>query len=279
VRTLTVVLLALAVGLTAGCGSVDDAKRDVSKKVQEVKKKVQDKAQQIGKDLDRLRGQIADKVNTTLAKIKGVLPKADEDTPPPPSLRASNTFDVFLDQILGNVNSYWTKTFKANRIPAPHVGHHWIHPGDTARSRCGKADDQSAFYCPADDTIYFGEGIGQDIYDNIGDFGVAYAVAHEYGHNVQEELGWYAAGIKVTTVAPFELQADCLAGDWGYAVYKAGLLDAADVQEAVKTAYAVGDFDFTNPQHHGTPTERQNAWLKGYHDGNPADCRSFVKGL
>jgi len=102
-------------------------------------------------------------------------------------------------------------------------------------------------------------------------------IAHEYAHNVQQELGWFDAGFKLTTVAPFELQADCMAGAWGYAVYQEGKLEDTDVEEAVDTAYAVGDFDRTNPQHHGTPEERRDAWLLGFRRGDPSSCSRFVQ--
>ncbi len=147
----------------------------------------------------------------------------------------------------------------------------------TVDTACGEpADDMAAFYCPADDTIYFGERLGRGVYESIGDFGVAYALAHEYAHNVQQELGWFSEGARLTTVAPFELQADCMAGAWGYAVYREGRLDDTDVSEAVRTALAVGDFDLTNPQHHGTPKERAGAWLSGYESGDPSTCRAFL---
>ena len=106
---------------------------------------------------------------------------------------------------------------------------------------------------------------------------MAYVLAHEYAHNVQQELGWFAHGARFTTVAPFELQADCMAGAWAFAVYRDGLLDDADVQEAVHTAFAVGDFDFKNPQHHGTPTERAKAWKRGYKTGDPSRCQKFTR--
>jgi hypothetical protein len=182
-----------------------------------------------------------------------------------------------MDGALGNVDRYWTRTFQAADIPAPRVGRVFIPPGQSTGTRCGSsANDMAAFYCPADDTIYFGERLARQVHDNIGDFGVAYALAHEYSHNVQQELGWFDAGRRLTTVAPFELQADCMAGAWGNAVYQEGRIDQADVEEAAKTAYAVGDFDLTNPQHHGTPEERADAWLRGYRSGDPSDCRAFV---
>ena len=70
---------------------------------------------------------------------------------------------------------------------------------------CGEpADDRAAFYCPADDTIYVAQRFAADLYAGVvrglpgesagigraaGDFAVAYVLAHEYAHNLQQELG------------------------------------------------------------------------------------------
>ena len=77
-------------------------------------------------------------------------------------------------------------------------------------------------------------------------------VAHEYAHNLQHELGFFARR-PLGGNAAFELQADCLAGVWANSVYRAGQLEPGDVEEAQSTALAVGDFEFANAQHHGTP--------------------------
>jgi predicted metalloprotease/predicted small secreted protein len=285
VTTRALVALVLACSLTvAGCGAVDEAKREVKKGVETAKREAKKgietakrEAKKLGARAEELREKVEKRVNEVLARIEGVFPRADEDTPVP-TLRAENKFGTFTTGVMRNVDRYWTVTFTRNDIRRPRVAYRFVARGQRVRSRCSgeTANDESAFYCPADDTIYFGESIGRQIYDNIGDFGVAYALAHEYAHNVQQELGWFQAGRRVTTVAPFELQADCMAGTWAYAVYQRGRLDDADVNEAVSTAYAVGDFDVTNPQHHGTPDQRAGAWGDGYRSGDPSDCRRYT---
>ncbi len=284
-----VLVLAVSLNLTA-CGELDDAKEKGKQAVEDVKKKAKEgveaakeKAREgiaaakregakIEAKFNEVREDVASRVNEVLARIEGVFPRADEDTPVP-SLRAADTFGGFTFATMRNVGRYWKRTFRANDIQRPRVRYEFVSAGRRMSTRCGNAaDDQAAFYCPADDTIYFGEGIGRQIYDNLGDFGVAYALAHEWAHNVQQELGWFAQGRGLTTVAPFELQADCMAGTWAYAVYQRGRIDDNDVAEAVNTAYAVGDFDINNPQHHGTPRQRARAWLRGYDSGDPSRC-------
>ena len=63
-----------------------------------------------------------------------------------------------------------------------------------------------------------------------GDFAVAYVLAHEYAHNLQQELGVFDNGVE-PAAKPFELQADCLAGTWAYSVFEAGLLEPGDLGE------------------------------------------------
>lgn len=269
------VILLACLGLV-GCGAVDNARQQAEQQVETVKKKAEQQVARVQRRLRRLRAKVARKVNRTLAQLERAVPRATTGTQVP-TRRAATSFEKYMASVLDNLDGYWQKTFAAADLPRPRVARVFIAPGDATATGCGDdADDQAAFYCPADDTIYFGERLGKDVYDNIGDFGVAYALAHEYAHNIQQELGWFSAGTRLTTVAPFELQADCMAGTWGYAVYQEGRIDDADVSEALRTAMAVGDFDLTNPQHHGTPEERAKAWQTGYRSGDPSDCRAFL---
>ena len=284
VRRLGALLLALIALGASGCGTTDDIKAEASRRAAQVKEEVRKgvdfverEAKKVGAKATEIKEDIEARVDAVLAELEGVVPRADEQTVIPQAVRA-NSFQGFMGEVFANVDSYWRRTFSANGIARPRVRRVFISPGRRVRTACNEdADDQAAFYCPADDTIYVGEAIARDILDNLGDFGVAYVIAHEYAHNVQQELGWYANGFRFTTVAPFELQADCMAGSWAFAVYREGLLDDSDVEEAVQTAYAVGDFDVTNPQHHGTPEQRAKAWKRGYRFGDPSRCQKFTR--
>src|SRR3954447_8764091 len=269
-RLLLCLLLVVPALATAGCGSADDLRDQARDKVAEVRKT----AEQIRRDAERLRDRLARQVEQTLAEIRQVVPAASR---PVPQRRANTRLETFLAEVRDNVAGYWTRTLRAADLPAPSVRLVTPRPGERGATGCGApADETSAFYCPADDTIYLGETFVGQILRGTGDFGVAYVLAHEYAHNIQQELGWYGASRQTAVVKPFELQADCMAGTWGNSVYKAGRLDPGDVQEAQRTAYAVGDFEVDNPQHHGTPEERLNAWELGFDSGDPASCRRYV---
>jgi uncharacterized protein len=195
------------------------------------------------------------------------------------------TMEQFLTSVTKDVDAYWTKTFEASGLPEPRVSYGWIPAGRAASSACGPLDDSAAAYCPADDTIYISEQFATNIYNGalddalpgssqgygrtVGDFAVAYIVAHEYGHQIQDELGRFQQGLP--TVA-LELQADCYAGAWANSAYQENRLEDGDVQEALDAALAVGDFDTANPGHHGTPEQRRAAWTRGFESGDPASC-------
>ena len=205
--------------------------------------------------------------------------------------------EQFLTSITKDVDAYWTRTFADAGLPEPRVGYAWIPAGQTAASACGDEDgtlgDSAAAYCPGDDTIYISEKFATDIYDGaldqalpgssqgygktVGDFAVAYIVAHEYGHQIQDELGLFEQyGNQVPTMA-FELQADCYAGTWAESAGEENRLEDGDVQEAIDAALAVGDFNAGDPGHHGTPEQRAEAWNNGFESGDPAACNQYLE--
>ena len=204
--------------------------------------------------------------------------------------------EELLTGVTQDVDAYWTKAFQDAGLPEPRVSYAWIPAGQTAASACGDGEglgDDAAAYCAGDDTIYISEKFATDIYSGaldqalpgssqgygqtVGDFSVAYIVAHEYGHEIQDELGLFQRyGGQLPTMA-FELQADCYAGTWANSAYEENRLEDGDVQEALDAALAVGDFDAGNPSHHGTPEQRAAAWNSGFEAGDPSACDQYLQ--
>ncbi len=287
VRPLVAVLLCGV--LLSGCGETDRLADDVRARAQEVRKE----ARQLRRRAEKLSERVAERVRKILDDIEKAVPRAGPGTRSPSARGRTEvgTIDAFLTDVLGSVDEYWTRTLTASDLPEPRVSYLWVPPGDRVRSGCGAvADDRAAFYCPADDTIYLAQNLAARLYAGltddfpgqragygraVGDFGVAYIVAHEYAHNLQTELGVFAQTAEGSS-KPFELQADCMAGLWGNSVYRAGKVKPGDIDEAMGTALAVGDFDYGNENHHGTPEERRDAWLTGFESGRPGDCTRFV---
>jgi predicted metalloprotease len=279
VKRLAAWLLLLALALpAAGCG--EDAQDRLRLRAQEFQQRVKQE-----------RERIRDRIQAVLGQIRRSIPQAQRTSPEVRSRGRTGrqTIDAFLTDVLQSIDTYWTKTLRANGLPEPRIGYDWVPPGVTQQSACGPAGSTAAFYCPTDDTIYVSQAFAAQLWNGVaqglpgeragyghaaGDFGVAYVVAHEYAHNLQDELGIFAR--QTTSAEPFELQADCLAGSWGNSVYRQGLLQPGDVEEAINTALAVGDFDVGNAQHHGTPEQRRDAWLTGFDQGDPSACDRYL---
>ena len=128
------------------------------------------------------------------------------------------------------------------------------------------------------DKLVFGDGILM-AYDDIGlgDVGPRVIMAHEFAHHVQFELGTFDTGPSDPAEATrrTELMADAMAAYYG--VHKKGLaLNKKRVTDALLSFYTVGDCQFADPGHHGTPLQRQRAAAWGADLASAARPRSFV---
>lgn len=168
---------------------------------------------------------------------------------------------------------------------------------DAINSGCGFAQSASGpFYCPADQKVY----IDLSFYDELkqrfgagGDFAQAYVLAHEIGHHVQNLLGVSSKVSQMQRARPdlanqlsvkLELQADCLAGVWGHSTDQRNILEAGDVDKALKAASAIGDDRLqrmagrgVNPDSftHGSSADRVKWFQSGFNSGDVAACNTF----
>mgnify|MGYP002682825277 CR=1 FL=1 len=126
---------------------------------------------------------------------------------------------------------------------------------DQVQSACGFASAASGpFYCPGDEKVYIDLSFCDDLktkFGAYGDFAVAYVIAHEIGHHVQNQLGileevqQQRARINEAEYnrlsVRLELQADFLAGMWAHHAQKMrDLLEQGDIEEAIGAAEAIG---------------------------------------
>ena len=286
------VLLVLALALVLpGCGR-DELETQVQERVDEVEARVERARDEFRERRDRF----GERIRQVLEDLEQTVPEAERTSPAVQSRGRTEpgSIDEYLTQILQDIDAYWEATFAQADLPTPRVGYAWVPPGRVLRTSCGApADDRAAFYCPADDTIYVAQQFAADLNAGrlrglpgesagygraVGDFAVAYVVAHEYAHNLQQELGVFD-NRTTPTAEPYELQADCLSGTWANSVFEQGRLQPGDLREATDAALAVGDFDEGNQQHHGTPTERRDALLAGYRSGDPSLCEQYLPRL
>ena len=242
---------------------------------------------------DPFAGEVGDLLGASAGR-----PEATASTPPPTV--ADGNADVvdignFMTFVLREVEGYWAPMFRAAGQPGPEAGYLWLEPGERVRMSCvgpGGAPqvttDDTAAYCPPDDTIFVAKQMAVDLWQGLanvggevrqstlpGDFAVAYVVAHEYAHNVQNEIGVFGFGLPTWQT---ELQADCMAGLWANSAYFEGVLDDQDIEEGLATADLFGDFAFDSPGHHGTPRERVEAFGTGYATGDPDACGEYLQG-
>jgi len=287
-RTLAAALAALALAALPGCGS-----DDVRDQVEQTRAQVEQRVERAQNEFEKRRDRFGKRLREVLGDLRRAVPQARRTSPTVRSRgrHEPTTIDAFLTDLLRDIDAYRTRTLKASGLPEPRIRYDWVAPGAQVLTGCGEpAGDRAAFYCPADDTVYVAQRFAADLYAGVarglpgesagvghaaGDFAVAYVLAHEYGHNLQQELGVFDN--RVTAAAkPYELQADCLAGTWANSVYEQGHLEPGDLEEATDAALAVGDFDVGNAQDHGTPEERREALLTGFRSGDPSDCTRYV---
>lgn len=101
----------------------------------------------------------------------------------------------FMSKVLGTTEDFWTQEFANNgyTYDAPTL----VFYTDQTQTGCGTGSAQAGpFYCSADRKIYIDTSFYQELsnkYNAAGDFAMAYVIAHEVGHHVQNELGTLGA--------------------------------------------------------------------------------------
>ena len=168
----------------------------------------------------------------------------------------------------------------------------------SVQSACGVAGASTGpFYCPGDKNVYIDLSFYNELKTQFkapGDFAMAYVVAHEVGHHIQNELGIIAQMDEIRGKVSkeeynkynvrLELQADYLAGVWANHVQGQNLLEEGDLEEALTAASAVGDdriqmqsqgYVVPDSFTHGTSEQRKRWFYKGYEAGDLSQWDTF----
>jgi uncharacterized protein len=200
----------------------------------------------------------------------------------------------FVSFVLDDVQKLWSERFAADQQKYA-LSRLVLFRGST-NSACGLGERaMGPFYCPRDRNVYIDLSFYRELRDRFGapgDFAQAYVIAHEVGHHVQHLLGLdervheAARGAQGETGASvrLELQADCLAGVWAHSTERRSLLEAGDVEEALKAASSIGDDKLqgesagtVRPETftHGTSAQRMRWFKRGFKAGKFEDCDTF----
>lgn len=203
----------------------------------------------------------------------------------------------FISVVLADTEETWNALFQK-------MGQTYREPklvlfSGAVQSACGFAQAaMGPFYCPADQKVYIDLSFYQDLqerYKAPGDFAQAYVIAHEVGHHVQNLLGISAQVRQAQQQASQEqanqlsvrqeLQADCLAGIWGFHAQKMrNMLEKGDAEEALNAASSIGDDrlqkqsrGYVTPDSftHGTSEQRVRWFSTGFASGDPDVCETF----
>jgi hypothetical protein len=207
----------------------------------------------------------------------------------------------FVSVVLKDTETVWSRIFEQS-------GSSYRQPKlvlfrDQVQSACGFASAASGpFYCPGDENVYIDLSFCDQLktrFGAYGDFAVAYVIAHEIGHHVQNQLGILG---KVNSerselsekkanqlTVRLELQADFLAGMWAhYAEEMLNTLEAGDVDEAANAAVSVGDDNLQKKFQgrvvpdaftHGTSAQRKEWFMKGWETGKLDNGDTFSADL
>jgi predicted metalloprotease len=225
----------------------------------------------------------------------GPAPVAQAPAHKPP---ADDPVARFVSVVLADTEDVWGEIFKER-------GGQYVRPklvlfSGRTPTACGMGETAvGPFYCPGDQKVYLDLQFFQTMRDRFhvaSEFAEAYVIAHEVGHHVQnltgisekvDEMRRGASERKANALSVrLELQADCFAGVWAnHANQARHILEAGDVESALKAASAIGDDTLQRQSQgvvvpdsftHGTSEQRVRWFTRGIDSGDIKNCNTFA---
>jgi uncharacterized protein len=201
----------------------------------------------------------------------------------------------FVTFVINDVQATWTRL-----LPGEYQKTTLVLFRDSTPTACGMGQMASGpFYCPGDQKVYIDLGFYDELRQRFGasgDFAQAYVIAHEVGHHIQRLRGIEGRVRQAQEARPsaanvlsvrLELQADCYAGIWGHSTAERQILEAGDVDEALRAAASIGDDRIqrmsgrgVQPESftHGSSTQRVEWFKRGFESGDLDACDTFGQG-
>ena len=233
---------------------------------------------------------------TQLGGGGSLIPGGTTTSAPSGQSRLDPNMRDFLTRVLGSTEETWSEIYQKNGqryVPTTMVA----YSGGT-QTACGTGQAaMGPFYCPNDRRVYIDPSFFNELstrFGASGDFAMAYVIAHEVGHHVQDLQGTLNEAHNMQARAgeaqgnaiqvKVELQADCYAGVWAANARDAqgNILEPGDVEEGMRAAEAIGDDTLQRKAQgvvvpesftHGTSAQRVEALQRGLKSGDPASCR------
>lgn len=203
----------------------------------------------------------------------------------------------FVSVVLAETENVWHAIFKEE-------GSTYREPklvlfSGSVQSACGTAGASTGpFYCPGDEKLYIDLSFFEELQRRFkapGDFAMAYVIAHEVGHHIQNLTGVMDKMNEIRSQVSkeeynqysirVELQADFYAGIWAHYTEQQNLLESGDLEEALNAASAVGDDNiqkqaqgYVVPESftHGTSAQRKKWFYKGFTSGDIRQGDTFA---
>ncbi len=228
-----------------------------------------------------------------LGTVGSLMPKSAPVTQQ--NAKLDDDLSKFMAVTLADTEDFWDKIFAS-------AGRKYEKPklvlfNGVSRSSCGFAQAaMGPFYCSKDRKVYLDLSFYSDLrrrHGVKGDFPMAYVIAHEIAHHVQNISGTLGKVTKLRMASGksksnklsvmLELQADCYSGVWARSNQKN--LDDGDIKEALLAASAIGDdrlqkqaggYVVPDSFTHGSSEQRMKWFAVGYKTGDTGQCNTFA---
>lgn len=209
----------------------------------------------------------------------------------------SDTTGQLVSMVLASTEDVWSGIFR--QADAAYQKPTLVLFTGSTSTACGQGHEaMGPFYCPADSKVYIDLSFCTELRDKFrapGEAAIAYVIAHEVGHHIQNLMGTSAkvqsmrgrlseAQYNKYSVA-LELQADFYAGIWANKAQQArNIFDQADIEAALRAANAIGDDKLQKEAQgyvvpdaftHGTSAQRMEWFMKGYKTGDLNQGNTF----
>ncbi|MEO6681791.1 MAG: neutral zinc metallopeptidase [Ginsengibacter sp.] len=233
-----------------------------------------------------------------ISTLQQILPQEQAQEMTTQEKAADDERAAFVKVVFADTEDVWGKLFD-------NMGKVYQKPTlvlfrDMTSSACGTASSASGpFYCPGDQQVYIDLSFAQELKQRFGasgDFALAYVVAHEVGHHVQDLLGITGKMAQLRQQVGekeynkysvrLELQADFYAGLWAHYNQKMkNVIQPTDIREALEAANAIGDDNLQRQSQgsvtpdaftHGTSQQRMYWFKKGYETGDFNEGNTFA---